>query len=641
MKKTTEQMWIKDMRFRAAAAAVAALILWAVFASALFLYTRPIEDRSYNLSLFWEGEAMPSDWVYDQKGWTVFTQEKETVTLLTPDGYGGFMGLGSPGQTFYYSRTLTEDMDSPTLRLGTGDNLVAVFLDDRLIYTDSPESGEKIGEINLPMSQWIRESPLIVTLPRDCLGKTLTIAQSTPPAPETESGAVWPCGITLYNGYTYESRIIAESFQTAIPASLAFAAGTALLLLFLWQMQAEAPDMGTLLGALPAFFWLMRYLAGAPFSAYYFSFLPFETTFFWYHLSLTVLPALMARHASGRSKLLLWFFTAAQAAVTLTDLVVQTRNGYSIQAVLNTELIGIAGLGTMIVCGFREYKKGSWFCGCFCLATGAGAGMWAVSLVFSALTGGSAAALFLDQIAMGSYGYVLYGLAILTAVSSLIATGADAVRREIKNRAETRLLAQRIQLSQSAYETMRGQHEQVMMLRHDMAKHFRLLRQMTGEKKIAEYLDQLMGQNQTIRPVIQSGNEMLDIILNAKLGTAFDEGIKVDILQCQAPESFFLPDADLCSLIMNLMDNALESALAADRGQGYINLDMHIKNRFFVFVCENSATPEHMERPSASGHGLGLKIVRQIAAKYEILTQNQQGEDFYKVTLAIPLKSAA
>ena len=35
---------------------------------ALIRYARPMNDASYDLSLAWAGEAMPSDWVYDQKG---------------------------------------------------------------------------------------------------------------------------------------------------------------------------------------------------------------------------------------------------------------------------------------------------------------------------------------------------------------------------------------------------------------------------------------------------------------------------------------------------------------------------------------------------------------------------------------------
>ena len=117
-------------------AAVLALTLCAVFGGLLLECMRPMEDRVYDLSLTWEGEALPEDWVYDQKGWTVFIQEGETVTELTPDGFGDFFGPVEPGQTFYFSRVMAEELDVPTLRLGRANRTFAVFLDGDLLYTD-------------------------------------------------------------------------------------------------------------------------------------------------------------------------------------------------------------------------------------------------------------------------------------------------------------------------------------------------------------------------------------------------------------------------------------------------------------------------------------------------------------------------
>ena len=108
-------------------AVILALTLCAVSAALLLSRMRPAEDRVYDLSLGWKTEAMPEDWVYDQKGWTVFTQEEDTATELTPDGYGGFGSLSELGQTFYFSRVLSEEVDSPTLRLNAANCSVAVF----------------------------------------------------------------------------------------------------------------------------------------------------------------------------------------------------------------------------------------------------------------------------------------------------------------------------------------------------------------------------------------------------------------------------------------------------------------------------------------------------------------------------------
>lgn len=111
----------------------------------------------------------------------MFTREGEAVTELAPDGYGGFDRLDELGQTFYFSRVMTEEVDTPTLRLDTGNSAVTVFLDGVVLYSDCPELAGGIGSLRLPMLAWYREEPLLVTLPQNYQGKTLTIAQSTAP----------------------------------------------------------------------------------------------------------------------------------------------------------------------------------------------------------------------------------------------------------------------------------------------------------------------------------------------------------------------------------------------------------------------------------------------------------------------------
>ena len=100
-------------------------------------------------------------------------------------------------------------------------------------------------------------------------------------------------------------------------------------------------------------------------------------------------------------------------------------------------------------------------------------------------------------------------------------------------------------------------------------------------KKRRRILDELIGENEKIRPVVQSGNEMLDVILNSKLSAAADAGIVVELARMQAPNKLPLTDAELCSLMMNLLDNALEAASAPGVKRRYIKLDMHIQNKLF------------------------------------------------------------
>ena len=117
----------------------------------------------------------------------------------------------------------------------------------------------------------------------------------------------------------------------------------------------------------------------------------------------------------------------------------------------------------------------------------------------------------------------------------------------------------------------------------------------------------------------------------------------MELQLAQAPERLGLSDTELCSLLMNLLDNAVAGAQAPGVAKPYLKLDLHIKNGFFVFVCENAATREWMEREHRKKpmqtHGLGKKIIQQIVARHSGLLQTETGNDFYRVTLALPISA--
>ena len=146
------------------------------------------------------------------------------------------------------------------------------------------------------------------------------------------------------------------------------------------------------------------------------------------------------------------------------------------------------------------------------------------------------------------------------------------------------------------------------------------------------YLDDLIGQNENVPDILQSGNRMIDIILNGRLAAAKAAGIDVEILSAQAPETLPMRDADLCSLMLNLIDNAIAAAKAPDVRRAYIRLELRVKDHYFIFACENGCSPT----PSGHGNGLGLKIVESIVERYDCLMEIERSEDAFKAAAAIP-----
>lgn len=614
---------------------ILSLAVCIAFACALFCYAVPMEDLSLDLSLFLPDDADPAD--FDDKGWTVFIQEGETVTLLDPDGFGGYTGL-ELGQTFYFSRLLDEELDDPTLQLSAVDQNFSVFLDGELIYTDCPSQDNRIGYLTLPMSDWERTENLTISLPTDYHGKVLTIAQSTPDWSETPTVRAYLCAVTLYCGYAYESSLIAEASQLSFACLALFLVGVLLMLAFVRFRNGGIFCLG-----LVAFLWMTYLLVDASFFYTYFGESWNQLTAMpRYLLAGVLLLALSLQAGKGKKPMLIW--AAVYGVSLLAALYLQLRYGEFESGLLFflatslTEWIAAVGFLAVLVMGVLFWRKENSFYRLFMpLALVAEL----ICLIYTAIAERDLPAQIALSIGSGQITYVYFRLLMPMLIAALITAVVEAARTEIKARMDKRLVQQQQELALASYESMRRQQEEVMMMRHDMLRHFHTLREMSSESRVTDYLTDLIGQNEKIRPVVRSGNEMLDIILNGRLSAAIDAGIKVEIVKAVAPSELPMTDKDLCALVMNIIDNAIKAASEPGVSNPYIRLDIHSKSGFFMFCCENAAnirdTAKKDEEKTVPRHGLVLKIIQTVAERYSGLTDTEYSQDHYRIRVGIPL----
>lgn len=608
------------------------VVIATVFTPILTAYIQPMEDVSLNLAMVQEDGGE-----FDDQGWTVFIQEGDTVTLLEPLGYGGYTGL-EPGQTFYFSRVLDEEMDSPTLQLGAVNRNFSIFLDDKLIYTDCPELDNRIGYLTLPMLEWDRTEPLTVTLPANYYGKTLTIAQSFPEYSEANRIVACPCDVMLYCGYAYESGLIAEAAQTSFGAMVLFLVGIALLISFL-----RSRDAGTLCICVATFLQMSGCVTSTSFFYTYFGadaskwatlITPLSAGFFMLFLSLR----------AGKHRKLLMGIIAGYGVGVVIFAVTRLKLSMTAKSVLHSlflssyEWIALIGVVIALIFGGTVWRKENWF---YRIFTPLALIFLVCSWIVLAIRDDQAGEQIMLAIENAQFTYLYYRILPQTICAGLITALYEAIQNDWSRYMEKQLLYQQQELAYKSYETLRRQQEEVMMIRHDMLRHFTTLREMSGEEQVADYLTDLIGQTEKTRPVVQSENEMLDIILNGKLTAAIDAGIQVEIVKAEAPEKLPLRDADLCSLIMNIVDNAVAAAGNAQTGAPRILLDIHCKGSFLAIVCENTADIKQFEETAKKEivpkHGLGLKIIHNIAERYEGAIDIEYGADYYRIKVALPL----
>lgn len=619
---------------------VLSLILAVFCACILCIYVSPMEDLSLDLSLMVEeGFADIDPANFDSKGWTVYTQEGSTKTELTPNGFGGYTGL-ELGQTFYFSRLMTEDLDSPTLQISTAEWNFVVFLDGEVIYSDYPEQKAAIGQLHLPVNEWVREEPITITLPADYHGKVLTIAQSFPEWTETGSVTAWPASVRLYCGYAYESGLISETTQSTLIASAAF-----LLVLVLLAGFVLSGDWSILCLALVAIHWMADMLIGTSFHARYFptnvntvdAVLPLIST-------LGLLCFLTLR--SGKHGKYLWIPVAGYGLALVGNvlslgLFPSFNSIFSPFVFLTNDLpvwLAFISLAMVMVMGAIWWRKENWFYRMFIPLAFAGIMVsWAVQIFF--INKGFAWTLIVTSLASGQIHYLHTPFQTGITAAALLTAVAEVVKKELNRRAEKHLMEQRQELTMASFENLRRQHEEVMMLRHDMLRHFRTLHDMGGDERRTEYLSELIGQNQNIRPVVESGNEMLDIILNGKLSAAVDAGIRVEVPRAAAPAQLRLSDPDLCTLVMNIVDNAISAASKAE--MPFMKLNIYEKAGYLVLLCENSFDPQAVEtevkKETVPKHGLGLKIIRNIVDKYEGVIREEAADGLFNIEIVIPM----
>lgn len=164
---------------------------------------------------------------------------------------------------------------------------------------------------------------------------------------------------------------------------------------------------------------------------------------------------------------------------------------------------------------------------------------------------------------------------LLAAALVLLAAGAVALavwllRRRSEQRIaayQNKLLEQQIAEVQNIYKTMRG-------WRHDYHNHLQALKARLDMGQTAEarhYLDRLEEDLDGIRVLAETGNVSLDAILNAKLSLVLKREITLSF-KAQVPQALTVSDIDLCVILGNLIDNALEACEKVPVGERFLRL---------------------------------------------------------------------
>lgn len=203
-------------------------------------------------------------------------------------------------------------------------------------------------------------------------------------------------------------------------------------------------------------------------------------------------------------------------------------------------------------------------------------------------------------------------------------------------RAEHELLLLETSYRKHYAENAKHQYEEIRRIRHDMKQSYCVVQQLVSEKRYAEldaYLPQMNDQINSMASTVNTDHAIINAILNTKLSTAKKMGIKVFCNTVKDLHAEQIEEIDLCHLLGNLLDNAIEAAEKCPDGTTkYIEIAITERNQILAITiknsyCENELQPElKINKSNKAEHGFGLKTVKRIAKKYhgfvDIYTEN-------------------
>lgn len=191
---------------------------------------------------------------------------------------------------------------------------------------------------------------------------------------------------------------------------------------------------------------------------------------------------------------------------------------------------------------------------------------------------------------------------------------------------ENEVLKLKQEYSQQYITSANSQYEVIKKLRHDFKNNMAVVNELIQQKnneKALEYTKEYLDELSETEPLIKTNNDIVNAIINSKLSAAKTYGINV-ICMCVTDFSD-INDVDLCSLLSNILDNAITACknCQIDSKRIFINI---ISDEYKYVFCVKNSIPESVlqhnpdlitTKSDKDNHGMGVKIIRSIAAKYD------------------------
>lgn len=216
----------------------------------------------------------------------------------------------------------------------------------------------------------------------------------------------------------------------------------------------------------------------------------------------------------------------------------------------------------------------------------------------------------------------------------------------IKGEEKNRILKMRNDMLEANYQSLRKVYDENRMMYHDFKNHMLVVNQLIQEEKnneALEYINTYIHWTLSINQRVESGCKIIDIIVNCKIAEELEKCIQftheIDYIG-----EIGIADIDMCALLANLLDNAIEACEKIEEEKRRIDLRIKKVNDMLIIWSENTMKEGGKERVNFFQtdkknkilHGLGMKSIDNVVKKYEGHKEYEIQQDMFQIYISIP-----
>lgn len=229
-----------------------------------------------------------------------------------------------------------------------------------------------------------------------------------------------------------------------------------------------------------------------------------------------------------------------------------------------------------------------------------------------------------DQLSPMQHIFSILSILGILMTNSLVYVLYVNMQKDHAKQLEYSILQQAFKSQEKSVEETKILYQSVRSIRHDLKQHFQVALTMLHSGKINEAVDYMEKYNDTVLDGISNkvfcDNDVVNYIINSKSKICSDRHIKIYIyIANEIPE---FSDLDLCVLLGNALDNAIEGV--SGEGSNEIYLELRNVDNFFMISAKNTIINSVLEdnpnlistKNEKEVHGLGILSMKEVVQKY-------------------------